>query len=250
MFTPLRILKGVKALLFGPASSRRRTLHELARISAVIFGGHYIGDDYKLWLRETEFVNRFKALSPHNFFSMERKYTLKEFAKHTKNLTGAVAECGSYTGVSAWFVANEIDGTDFYLFDSFEGLSAPSNKDFAPDGVSQWSKGDMMSTEEILTENMKEFSSIHIMKGWIPERFNEVSDKQFKLVHIDVDLYEPTWESLAFFYDRMVSGGVIVMDDYGFENCPGPYSAANEFMSSRPESIIHLSTGQGLIIKF
>jgi hypothetical protein len=250
MFTPLRILKGVKALLFGPASSRRRTLHELARISAVIFGGHYIGDDYKLWLRETEFVNRFKALSPHNFFSMERKYTLKQFAKHTKNLTGAVAECGSYTGVSAWFVANEIDGTDFYLFDSFEGLSAPSNKDFAPDGVIQWSKGDMMSTEEILTENMKEFSSIHIMKGWIPERFNEVSDKQFKLVHIDVDLYEPTWESLAFFYDRMVSGGVIVMDDYGFENCPGPYSAANEFMSSRPESIIHLSTGQGLIIKF
>jgi hypothetical protein len=47
----------------------------------------------------------------------------------------------------------------------------------------------------------------------------------------------------------MVPGGIIVMDDYGFTNCPGAYRAAHEFMATRPESIIHLPTGQGVIIR-
>lgn len=249
MFPPLRVLKGVRSLLFGPGPLRRRTLLEFARISAKVFGGHYIGEDYKRWLNETNFTNRYKELSPHNYYSMDRKYALKEFARHTHNMPGAVAECGSYVGVSAWFIANEIDGADFFLFDSFEGLPDPSEKDLTPKGSHQWSKGDLAVTEDLLAENMKGFPNIHIMKGWIPERFTEVSDLQFKLVHIDVDLYEPTLESLIFFYDRMVPGGIIVLDDYGFENCPGTYTAANEFMSGHPENIIHLPTGQGIIIK-
>jgi hypothetical protein len=249
IYEPLRIIKGVKSLLLGPATVRRRTLHEITRITANLLGGHYVGEDYKRWLNEKQFIRRFKELSPHNYFSMDRKFTLKEFARHTKNLPGAVAECGSYVGVAAWFIANEIDGTDFYLFDSFEGLSAPSEEDLTPKGVHQWSAGDLAVGEELLMRNLKGFPSIHIKKGWIPDRFSEVSDQKFKFVHIDVDLYEPTRESLKFFYDRMVPGGIIIMDDYGFENCPGAYTAANEYMEFRPETILHLPTGQGLIIK-
>ncbi|MCW9059108.1 MAG: TylF/MycF family methyltransferase [Gammaproteobacteria bacterium] len=249
MFSTFRVIKGVKSLIFGPTPTRRRALHELARVAAELLGGHYIGDDYKLWLSDEGFCRRFKALSPHNYFSMERKYALKEFARSTRNLDGAVAECGSYTGVAAWFIANEISGVEFYLFDSFEGLSMPSEKDLSPEGVQQWSEGDLASIEEVLRERMKEFSNIHIMKGWIPERFSEVDGQLFKLVHIDVDLYEPTLSSLEFFYDRMVAGGIIVMDDYGFENCPGAFAAANEFMLGRAETIVHLPTGQGVIIK-
>ena len=97
-----------------------------------MLGGHYLGDDYKLWLQDAEFASRFKALSPHNHFSMERKFALKEFARSVRNLPGAAAECGTYVGVSAWFIAKELDGTELFLFDSFEGLSAPSLKDRVP----------------------------------------------------------------------------------------------------------------------
>ena len=249
MFSSARLLKGIRSLILGPRVVRRRTLHEVARIVSHQLGGHYVGDDYKLWLREDEFVEKFKQLSPHNYFSMERKFTLKEFAKHTLNMEGAVAECGSYVGVSAWFMAREIGGSDFFLFDSFEGLSEPKTQDQSPSDVPQWMAGDLASTEELLKRNLAEFENVHILKGWIPDRFAEVGDRQFKLVHIDVDLYQPTLDSLEFFYHRMIPGGVIIMDDYGFENCPGAHQAAITFMKNRSENIIQLTTGQGVIIR-
>lgn len=249
MYEPKRILRALKSLIFGPVALRRRTMLEINRIISNTLGGHYIGDDYKLWLEDVDFVSTFKSLSPHNYYSMERKYSLKELTRSTNLLNGKVAECGSYVGVSAWFIANEIKGTDFYLFDSFEGLPPPSYKDQSPEGVQQWQKGDLCVTENVLKRNLRSFKNIHIMKGWIPERFCEVADQQFRLVHIDVDLYEPTRDSLSFFYGRMVPGGIIVLDDYGFKNCPGAFRAANEFMSDKPESIVHLTTGQGVIIR-
>ncbi|MFA7608046.1 MAG: TylF/MycF/NovP-related O-methyltransferase [Rhodocyclaceae bacterium] len=216
---------------------------------ASALGGHYVGDDYKLWLQDERFTQRFRELSPHNQFSMERKYALRELARSVVNLDGAVAECGSYVGVSAWFVASVIDGADFYLFDSFEGLSEPSKKDSAPEGLPQWQRGDLSATESELRRNLEDFLNIHVLKGWIPERFEDVFGLDFKLVHIDVDLYQPTLDSLEFFYPRLVAGGVIVMDDYGFANCPGAFEAANHYMRDKPECIIHLPTGQGVIIK-
>jgi hypothetical protein len=68
-------------------------------------------------------------------------------------------------------------------------------------------------------------------------------------VHIDVDLYQPTRDSLAFFYPRLVKGGVIVMDDYGFKTCPGATRAAEELATAQGVGILHLPTGQGVITK-
>lgn len=249
MFTLRRSLYGIKALIFGPSAKRQRVLNELARVCAKVIAANYVGDSYKMWIHETHFTSKFRELSPHNYFSEERKYALKELAKSLTNVDGDIAECGSYVGVSAWFIANELPNVDFYLFDSFEGLSSPGSFDTAPTGMQQWRKGDMQTSEDVLNKNLQEFNSIHIMKGWIPDRFAEVDHARFRLVHIDVDLYQPTLESLRFFYDRVNPGGMIVMDDYGFNNCPGAFKAANEFMKDKPEHIIHLPTGQGLIIK-
>ncbi|MBS0171869.1 MAG: class I SAM-dependent methyltransferase [Nitrospira sp.] len=249
MYEIRRVLKGIKSLFMGPVDVRRRTIHEMVRIMAWRMGGHYVGDDYKFWLKDEGFANKFMELSPHNYFSMERKFALKEFARSVRDLPGCVAECGSYVGVAAWFIAREIQGVSFYLFDSFEGLSMPEGKDCSPEGVPQWKSGDMAVSEDVLKKNLRDFENIYVMKGWIPDRFAEVSDCQFKLVHVDVDLYQPTLDSLAFFYERMVPGGLIVMDDYGFENCPGAFAAANEYMANRPETIIQLPTGQGVIIR-
>lgn len=249
MFSFRRIVYGIKSLIFGPADKRLRVLNELARVFAALVASNYVGDSYKLWILESSFVNKFRTLSPHNYFSEERKYALKEFAKSLTNVDGDIAECGSYVGVSAWFIAHELPEVDFYLFDSFEGLSAPSDFDSVPAGIQQWREGDLLATEDVLIKNLQEYEHIHIMKGWIPDRFIDVENLRFRLVHIDVDLYQPTHDSLEFFYERVNPGGMIVMDDYGYQNCPGAYKAANDFMADKPESIIHLPTGQGLIIK-
>lgn len=56
-------------------------------------------------------------------------------------------------------------------------------------------------------------------KGRIPARFDVVADRQFPYVHIDVDLYQPTLDSLAFFYGRTVAGGALLRDEYGSAGC-------------------------------
>ena len=98
-----------------------------------------------------------------------------------------------------------------FVFDSFEGLSQPGTKD-----GDHWYAGALEVPEEIVRQNLNPFTKFTLYKGWIPERFDEVSDRKFSFVHIDVDLYQPTADSMAFFYQRMVNGGIILCDDYGF----------------------------------
>jgi len=247
-YSLLRIIRAI-IWFFSSTSKRRRVRHELARISASLFGDYYVGDDYKMWREDVDFRDKFLELSPLSPFSEERKYTLREFARYTFDVPGEMAECGCYTGVSAWFMAQTCPNKNLYLFDSFEGLSSPELYDKPENGVQVWKKGDLQTTEDVLRKNLKMFPNIHILKGWIPARFPEVDGKNFSLVHIDVDLYQPTLDSLNFFYPRLKPGGVIVMDDYGYFTCPGAYKAANEFMADKKEHLLHLPTGQGVIIR-
>lgn len=249
MYSISRFFKSLNYLVFGNPTQRRRVKLEFARIFSGILGDYYLGEDYKVWREDKDFIKKFRTLSPHNYYSEERKYTLREFARFTANISGDLAECGCYVGVSAWFMAKEATDRELFLFDSFQGLSAPSSEDAVLKGVQEWRTGDLKTTEEVLRYNLAEFTQIHILKGWIPERFGEVADRRFRLVHIDVDLYQPTLDSLKFFYPRLSLGGVIVMDDYGFLTCPGATKAAQEFMADKSQHILHLPTGQGIIIR-
>ena len=112
-----------------------------------------------------------------------------------------------------------------------------------------WAEGDLVVTEEIVKENLKDFSSCVYCKGWIPSKFDLVKNNIFSFVHLDVDLYQPTKDSLDFFYDRLAPGGIILCDDYGFTSCPGAKKAMDEFFETANESIIHVPTGQAFIIK-
>ena len=80
----------------------------------------------------------------------------------------------------------------------------------------------------MLKKNLSQFPQrFKLFKGWIPDKFHEVSDKKFCLVHIDVDLYQPTLDSLNFFWDKL-NGGVLVCDDYGSLLCPGTKKAMDK----------------------
>jgi hypothetical protein len=250
MYSIKRILKSIAWLLSRDPFKRRRVRQECARLSASLFGDFPISDDYKLWREDKAFINTYKRLSAGNPYTQDRKFVLREFTKFTNNIPGNIAECGCFEGATSYFMASESPDTPLFIFDSFEGLSEPDVNDRSNLGSNlYWKQGDLSSTEEKLKETLKEFKNISIYKGWIPERFSEVKNKYFRLVHIDVDLYQPTLDSLTFFYPRMSKGGVIIMDDYGSTTCPGAHKAAEEFMKNREEHIIHLPTAQGVIIK-
>lgn len=246
-----RILKAISWLLTGSKSQKRRVRQELARIAASCFGDFPIGEDYKLWLEDTEFRRTFKKLSPISPYSEDRKWTLKEFAKYVSKLHGSMAECGCYQGASAYFMAQENPNTPLHLFDSFEGLSQPESVDTPGRHDNRpWVKGDMQAPMEVTKNTLKSFKNIFYHKGWIPSQFHTIENETFKLVHIDVDLYQPTKDCLSFFYPRMVKNGVIVFDDYGSTLCPGAYKAIQEFINENNLPIIHLATTQGILIKY
>lgn len=237
-------------LLVGPPAQRRRVLQELASRSANLFGDFPLSEDHKLWREDRSFLADYARLSPANPYSQDRKFTLREFVRYTEGLPGAMAECGCYTGVSAFFMAQAAPETALYLFDSFSGLSSVGEKDrVGARNVREWSAGDLVASRLELQENLKDFAHVFVLEGWIPDRFAEVASLTFRIVHIDVDLYQPTRDSLEFFYPRLNEGGAIVLDDYGFLTCPGATQAADEFAADQGSRIVHLPTGQGLLIK-
>lgn len=162
---------------------------------------------------------------------------VREFEKVSK-LEGEIAECGMYKGLSAYIICSTIkrlipiyDGASFYGFDSFEGLSQPQAEDLkVNDAASQFQKGNFSASLDLVSKNLAEFSDATLFKGWIPSRFSEVKSKNFKFIHIDVDLYQPTLDSLEFFYPRLVAGGTIVCDDY---NWSGQEQAVKEYCSDQ-----------------
>ena len=112
-----------------------------------------------------------------------------------------------------------------------------------------WKQGDMSRGEDLVSKNLSEFERFSIYKGWIPERFPDVAGKRFAFVHIDVDLYAPTRDSMQFFYERMNNGGIIVCDDYGFSTCPGATQAVHEVLADKPEKMIALPSAGGFLVK-
>jgi hypothetical protein len=250
MITLTRVARAVKWLVAGSPAQRRRVRQELARASAAMFGDFPTSDDHKLWRLDKQFLDDFNRMSPGNPYSQDRKWVLREYVKLSNDLPGELAECGCYVGTSAFFMAQASTHGSLYLFDSFQGLSNPNSADRgATKDVLPWSAGDLSTDEATLRRNLSRYDFIEVLSGWIPERFNEVAEHRFRVVHIDVDLYEPTRDSLEFFFPRLVDGGVIVMDDYGFETCPGATRAAHELAASHGVGVLHLATGQGVILK-
>jgi hypothetical protein len=200
---------------------------------------------------DQDFAGEFARVSPEADFSYERKYNLNELFQLALRVEGDVVECGVYKGGSAFFLGRHIQRHHsprrLCLFDSFQGLSPPT----ATDG-DWWRRGDLRGSIKDVEDAMAplgDLSFVEIYPGWIPQRFGEVAERRFCFVHIDVDLFAPTVDSIRFFYPRVNRGGIILLDDYGHQSCVGATAAIDQFMIDKPEPIVNLASGGALIVK-
>lgn len=153
------------------------------------------------------------------------------------------AECGCFKGHSTYGISKILSENnfkhEFHIFDSFEGgLSKFESNDkiMLNSNISEDEqlvrKNNFSSNYDEVKRNLQDFNFVNIHKGWIPDKFYNIKDLRFQFVHIDVDLYQPTYESLQFFYPRLVSGGIIVCDDYNFADFPGAKLAWDEYFKN------------------
>lgn len=182
----------------------------------------------------------------------DRNFNLIELLKLLQHIEGDTAECGVYKGRSSFLIMHMLGNEKraHHIFDSFEGLSEPTPEDVPhKQNAYQWKGHDLSVSEAQVRHNLRMFDQVAYHKGWIPDCFESVQSDGFAFAHIDVDLHQPTADSLAFFYPRMVAGGMILCDDYGSTYCPGARQAFDEFMQDKPEPIVELTSGQCFIIK-
>ena len=185
---------------------------------------------------------------------LDRRFQLAQLAQSVVRLPGSTAECGVFRGVGSGIIcqtlATSYRAGELHLgFDSWDGVSTPEEADRMADGRHGWQRGQLRTSLDATRDLLAGFEFCSLIQGWIPQSFGPAESHRFRLVHIDVDLRQPTWDSLAFFYPRMVPGGVIVLDDHGFVDCPGARAAATEFFGDKPEAIIEAPTGQAFVFK-
>ncbi len=202
------------------------------------------------WWGDARFNSYLARFDETDGMNCDRRWMLHQLLRLVNTVPGDTAECGVFSGSSSYVICQAnaeatVTSKRHHMFDSFEGLSAPK----ANDG-DHWKAGDLSYGVERVKANLHEFSqTTAYYPGWIPTRFDDVKDLRFSFVHIDVDLYQPTLDSMSFFYERINPGGIILVDDFGFTSCVGATQAVDEVLMNKPEAMLRLSGGGGFIVK-
>ncbi|MBA4320548.1 MAG: hypothetical protein C0412_19290 [Flavobacterium sp.] len=174
-------------------------------------------------------------------------------ANSDKSETINILEIGAFHGGGSYFLAavSQIfapQRVNMFSIDTFEGHSAKDFSSDVRDGSHKPGRFGNAKFEDVKTY-LSQFPFVQVIKGRIQDCADMFSDKKFHFIHLDVDIYHPTVFSLSFFGEKMVPGGIIIVDDYGFvDNCPGVKKAVDEYCMNKRIIKISLESGQCLLI--
>lgn len=200
------------------------------------------------WMGGGDFGSLRDEISRRTLVSSDRQWVLYSLARQCANLSGDFVECGVYRGGTAKLLARVIDAYGgkgcLHLFDTFEGMPATDQT------LDKHDAGDFSDTS---LHDVQEFVGaapfVIWHKGRIPETFDGSGIENVTLLHVDLDIRQSVFDALEALYDKLVAGGIIVFDDYGFHSCYGARVAVDNFFSVRPEVPLCLPTGQAVVIK-
>ncbi len=158
-----------------------------------------------------------------------------------KNVPGDMAELGVAGGASAKMISARAPSRILHLFDTFEGLPDPSDKDSLKFKRCQY-RHTLENVQGYLgSENLRFY------KGLFPQSAQSLIDTRFAFAHLDADLYASTKAGLEWFYPRMSRGGILVCHDY--DTSPGVNRAFAEFFADKPEPYFDLVGSQCMFVK-
>ncbi|MBW4481633.1 MAG: TylF/MycF family methyltransferase [Tildeniella torsiva UHER 1998/13D] len=151
-------------------------------------------------------------------------------------IEGSVVECGVWKGGSMMAVAYMLKelsdiNRDLYLFDTYEGMPPPTQKDRTYRNVDAYSLlnsnnpaekqaylcySSLQEVQENLDLTDYPSKRIHFIKGKVEDTIPEQAPQTIALLRLDTDWYESTKHELEHLFPRLVPGGVIIIDDYGY----------------------------------
>lgn len=213
---------------------RRSAYSLISFLENLILGGY----------KEPEVLDLLQSIrrSREMLLTTNEAFILYSLVGALKRLPGEMAEVGVFNGCSAQVICEAKGDRVLHLFDTFEGLPEPAA--FERD---LFARRDFSADLESVQKALASYKGVEYHKGLFPATAKPLQRKKFSLVHLDVDLYQSTFDSLTFFYPRMLKGGVILSHDYAYG--ASVRRAFAEFLADKPEQVFELINNQCMIVK-
>jgi O-methyltransferase len=205
---------------------------------------------YSPWEGAADYADHERVIRPHTLVSRDRCHVLWRTLQQALRLPGDLVECGVFRGGTALLEARTLAAAEadtrrqLHLFDSFQGMPEDISKaeSFRPRDLDRTSPNHVRDL-------LADYPFVRLHVGFIPDTFAGLELGPVAWAHIDLDIYEPIRDAIALLYPRLVPGGFLVFDDYGFPSCAGARRAVDEAFADKPEVPLCLPTGQCLVVK-
>jgi hypothetical protein len=219
----------------------------------------FVSDGLAVWMKRNSFTRRNDFLYQTDKHSnllpiVNWHWNLQtvEWAVHqARPLDGDFVELGVFKGHTAIVIAELVGfaawGRSWYLYDTFEGIPVDQlNDGWAERNLAAY-KG-TYSFEEVQNRFIG-FPNIKVIKGRVPEILSQCCPERISFIHMDLNSAAAEISALDFLYSRLVPGGIIVFDDFGWQASSEQHDVETEWMAARGLRILELPTGQGVFIK-
>ncbi len=186
---------------------------------------------------DREVINLISTVKLYTETSAERVYALVQAVRYVveANIPGSIVECGVWRGGSMMAVAHTLKqlgkcDIDLYLFDTYEGMTRPSDADIncvgipasikfectkKSNGSSDWCYAPIEDVQRNLLSTGYDGNRLKFIKGKVEDTIPDSAPRQISLLRLDTDWYESTRHELIHLYPRLSVGGVLIIDDYG-----------------------------------
>jgi O-methyltransferase len=207
---------------------------------------------YSPWLADEEFTRTYEVVRDNTLVDRYRCYELWHLVAEASKLPeGDFIEIGVWRGGTGALIGKRCQllglQSMLYLCDTFRGVVKAGSKDTIYAG------GEHADTTKAAVSGLCAsigLERVHILEGVFPEDSGEcVRDRRFRFCHIDVDAYQSAKDIVEWMWPRLVPGGIVVYDDYGFYSCSGITQFVNQEGSKRDRMLIHNLNGHAVVIK-
>ena len=195
-------------------------------------------------------------VSPFTMTSEERLLGVIDTARYIAQfrIPGAVVECGTWRGGSSMaaalgLLASGESFRDLYLYDTFEGMTAPTTVDrshdgvaaahqldVAPTGTGVWCRAGLDEVRGNMASTGYPIERVRFVQGRVEETIPKICPDQIALLRLDTDWYESTLHELEHLFPRLSPGGILIIDDYG--HWDGCRRAVDEYFARNQSPIL------------
>jgi len=207
---------------------------------------------YAPWNSSPEFRSVYSVIRSNTLVDIYRCWELWTLVGQAAKRGGGILEVGVWRGGTGALMAKKAaldgNGEPVYLCDTFEGVVKAGSQDTVYKG------GEHADTSQQVVEDLVrslDLKNVRILKGIFPDETAHLVDPgaRFGLCHIDVDVYSSAQDIMAWVWDRMVPGGIVVYDDYGHGSCPGITRFVNEQAGETDRLVLHNLNGHAIVVK-